>query len=166
MSSSRASAKRSGRTQLVAAFERETRRVGTLATLHNHAIADLVGLHQTDQECLDLLDWAEPLTAGEIATHLGLSSGAVTGLIDRLEAGGWVRRESDPSDRRRVLVRFADVPRPELAEAYLPMALAIARYRDTLSDRDLRVVVEFLETVNEIMVDATEHARALRAADR
>lgn len=136
--------------------------MGTMATLHNHAIADLVGLHQTDQECLDLLDWAQPLTAGEIAVHLGLTSGAVTGLVDRLEAGGWVRRERDPDDRRRVYVWLSDVPRPELWEAYQPMAVAIEEYRNSLSDRDLGVIVEFLETMNGLMTEGTEHARRLR----
>ena len=152
--------RRSGLQQ--AQFDQEARRVGTMATLHNHAIADLVGLHQTDQECLDLLDWAQPLTAGEIAVHLGLTSGAVTGLVDRLEAGGWVRRERDPDDRRRVYVWLSDVPRPELWEAYQPMAVAIEEYRNSLSDRDLGVIVEFLETMNGLMTEGTEHARRLR----
>ncbi len=154
------------RDELAAAFDREARRVGTMATLHNHAIADLVGLHQTDHECLDLLDWAEPLTAGEIATHLGLTSGAVTGLIDRLEAGGWVRRERDPKDRRRVFVHLADIDEPALWEAYRPLAEAIETYREALSDRDLRVIVEFLEATNDIMSDATEHARRVRRDHR
>src|SRR5687768_2886836 len=99
--------RRRERPELIAAFDTETRRMGSMATLHNHAVAEAAGLHQTDQECLDLLDWAEPLTAGELARHLGLTSGAVTGLIDRLEAGGWVRRERDPSDRRRVYVHLS-----------------------------------------------------------
>ncbi len=150
------------REELIAAFDREARRVGSVATLHNHAIADLLGLHQTDQECLDLLDWAAPLTAGELATHLGLTSGAVTGLVDRLEAGGWVRRERDPDDRRRVFVHPADDHGAELWEAFRPLAEAMDAYVSGLSDEQLAVVVDFLESVNGIMTDATEHARRLR----
>lgn len=140
--------------------------MGTLATLHNHAVADLAGLHHTDQECIDLLDWAEPLTAGQIASHLGLTTGAVTGLVDRLEAGGWVRRERDPSDRRRVLVHLSDEHGAELWEAYQPLAEAIATYQASLSERELDIIVGFLEESNERLVEATEHARRLRRERR
>jgi DNA-binding MarR family transcriptional regulator len=136
--------------------------MGSMATLHNHAVAAYAGLHETDQECLDLLDWTGPITAGEIGTHLGLTSGAVTGLIDRLEAAGWVRRERDPEDRRRVIVHLSHERGEELWLVYQPLAEAVEGYRDELSDRDLRTVVEFLEWANGTMADATRHARDLR----
>jgi DNA-binding MarR family transcriptional regulator len=148
--------------ELIAAFDREARRIGTMATLHNHAVAEAVGLHVTDQECIDLLDWTGPLTAGEIGKQLGLSSGAVTGLVDRLEAGGWVRRERDPHDRRRVVVHLAGDRTGELWPLYQPLAAAIDTYRDSLSRRDLRTVVEFLEFANDTVAQATDHARRLR----
>ena len=135
--------------------------MGSMATLHNHAVADHMGVHPTDQECIDLLDWAGPLTAGEIGTHLGLSSGAVTGLIDRLEAAGWVQRQRDPQDRRRVFVHTSSERSAELWPLYRPLAEAIDAYRDRLSVRDLRVVVEFLEFANETIAAATRHARSL-----
>ena len=147
------------REELEAAFDVAARRMGSMATLHNHAIADAVGLHQTDQECLDLLDWAEPLTAGEIARHLGLSSGAVTGLLDRLEAGGWVRRERDAADRRRVFVHLSHEHGAELWRLYQPLSDAIDAYRSALSLDELETVVRFLEFTNQAMAEATEHAR-------
>ena len=147
------------REELESAFDVETRRMGSMATLHNHAIADAIGLHQTDQECLDLLDWAEPLTAGEIARHLGLTSGAVTGLLDRLEAGGWVRRERDAADRRRVFVHLSHEHGGDLWPLYQPLSDAIDAYRSSLSLDELETVVRFLEFANQTMADATEHAR-------
>jgi MarR family transcriptional regulator, organic hydroperoxide resistance regulator len=156
--------RRRSHAELIAVFDRETRRMGSMATLHNHAVADYAGLHQTDQECIDLLDWTGPLTAGEIGRHLGLSSGAVTNLIDRLEHGGWVRRQRDADDRRRVYIQLATEPGVDLWPVYRPLAEAINGYRDRLSARDLRVVVEFLEFANQTMADATSHARTLRAA--
>ncbi len=152
------------RGELIATFDKEARRMGSMATLHNHAIGEAVGLHQTDQELLDLLDWAEPLTAGEIAGHLGLSSGAVTALIDRLEAGGWVRRERDPVDRRRVFVHLSHERGGELWPLYQPMSEAIDVYRTSLSDEELLVVVQFLEFANQLMADAIVHARSSRPA--
>lgn len=137
--------------------------MGSMATLHNHAVADFMGCHPTDQECIDLLDWTGPLTAGEIGGHLGLSSGAVTGLLDRLEAAGWVRRERDPDDRRRVVVHLSGERGGELWPLYRPLAEAIQAYRDGLAARDLRVVVEFLEFANETIAEATHHARRLAA---
>jgi DNA-binding MarR family transcriptional regulator len=134
-----------------------------MATLHNHAVADYAGLHQTDQECIDLLDWTGPLTAGEIGAHLGLTSGAVTGLLDRLEGGRWVRRQRDPDDRRRVIVELLDERGAELWPLYRPLAEAIEAYREGLDARDLRVVVEFLEFANETIAAATRHARAMRS---
>src|SRR5687767_9967599 len=114
--------RRRTRAELIASFARETRRMGSMATLHNHAVADVAGLHQTDQECIDLLDWTGPITAGEIGAHLGLSSGAVTGLLDRLEATGWVRRERDPRDRRRIFVHLSDEHGAELWPVYQPLS--------------------------------------------
>lgn len=140
--------------------------MGSMATLHNHAVAEAAGLHQTDQECLDLLDWAEPLTAGELARHLGLTSGAVTGLIDRLEAGGWVRRERDPSDRRRVYVHLSHDRGGELWPLYQPMSEAIDAYREALPDDELGTVVNFLEFANETLAEATAHARRLSAESK
>jgi DNA-binding MarR family transcriptional regulator len=154
---------RRSREELSAVFNRETRRMGSMATLHNHAVADYAGLHPTDQECIDLLDWTGPLTAGEIGVHLGLTSGAVTGLIDRLEVGGWVRRERDPADRRRVIVHLSPERGNDLWAVYRPLSEAIDAYRDALDPRDLKVVVEFLEFANQTMAEATRHARRLRA---
>jgi DNA-binding MarR family transcriptional regulator len=151
--------RRRSRSELIASFDREARRMGSMATLHNHAVADHVGLHHTDQQCLDLLDWAGPLTAGEIGAHLGLTSGAVTGLLDRLEAGRWVRRTRDPRDRRRVVVELSDERLAELGEVYAPLGAAVAAYRDGLDARDLRAVVEFLEFANGVLADAAEYAR-------
>jgi MarR family transcriptional regulator, organic hydroperoxide resistance regulator len=154
---------RRSRPDLIAAFDREARRMGSMATLHNHAVAEFAGLHQTDQECIDLLDWTGPLTAGEIGAHLGLSSGAVTGLIDRLEAGGWVLRTRDQTDRRRVIVRLAGERSSELWPVYRPLAETLEAYREGLDGRDLRILVEFLEFANESLAEATRHARRLRA---
>lgn len=151
------------REELAAAFDREARRMGSMATLHNHAVAEHMGVHQTDQECLDLLDWTGPLTAGEIGAYLGLSSGAVTGLIDRLEAGRWVRRERDPGDRRRVYVHISSEREDELWDLYQPLAEAVEAYRDSLDVDDLRVIVDFLEFANGTIADATLHARSLQA---
>ena len=81
-------------------------RDSSMVTVAFHArIAEQLGLSGTDHKCLDLAARSgEPMTAGRIAELSGLSTGAVTGVIDRLERAGYVRRVRDPHDRRKVLV--------------------------------------------------------------
>jgi DNA-binding MarR family transcriptional regulator len=89
-------------------FRRLGRELATVIGLHHARIAERMGLSGTDHKCLELVLAAEtPLTAGHIATLSGLSTGAVTGVIDRLERRGFVRRVRDPHDRRKVLVEVA-----------------------------------------------------------
>ena len=73
--------------------------------LFQQAIADRLALNITDLICLSLLSDTEPLSAGQLAEATGLTTGSVTVMIDRLEKAGYARREKDPSDRRRVMVR-------------------------------------------------------------
>ncbi|GAA4552047.1 MarR family winged helix-turn-helix transcriptional regulator [Pseudonocardia xishanensis] len=73
--------------------------------LNNHAVAQRLGLGPTDSQFLTLLDVHGPLTPGRLAELTGLTSGTVTGVVDRLERAGFVRRDRDATDRRKVIVR-------------------------------------------------------------
>ncbi|MEJ2858312.1 MULTISPECIES: MarR family winged helix-turn-helix transcriptional regulator [unclassified Saccharothrix] len=86
-------------------FAGYARESSALTILFHTRVAERMGLSPTDEKCLDLAMRAEgPVTAGRIAELSGLSTGAVTGVIDRLEKAGYVRRVRDPHDRRKVLV--------------------------------------------------------------
>src|SRR5215472_4529221 len=89
---------------LAMAFALAVRRTGTLMNLMGQAAAERVGINATDLNCLNILSFSGPLTAGELARATGLTTASITGVIDRLEAADFVRRERDPSDRRRVVV--------------------------------------------------------------
>jgi DNA-binding MarR family transcriptional regulator len=91
---------------LLADLEREIRRFGIQSALLGDAIADRLGMAATDLRCLCLIEKNECVTAGEVAERTGLTTGAVTGLIDRLERAGFVERTRDPLDRRRVIIRL------------------------------------------------------------
>ncbi|GLZ34314.1 MarR family transcriptional regulator [Lentzea sp. NBRC 105346] len=83
------------------------RELSALTVMFHNRVAEQMGLSTTDEKCLDLAMRADgPVTAGRIAELSGLSTGAVTGVIDRLERGGFVRRVRDPHDRRKVLVEI------------------------------------------------------------
>ncbi|MFJ9691175.1 MarR family winged helix-turn-helix transcriptional regulator [Kitasatospora sp. NPDC101183] len=83
--------------------------------LFNQAVADHLGMHPTDVQCLNLLTLEDaPVTTGRIAELTGLTSGSATRLVDRLEKAGLVERRRDEADRRRVLVAV----RPEALERF------------------------------------------------
>jgi DNA-binding MarR family transcriptional regulator len=81
------------------------RELSTAVVLFHQAVAERIGLNATDFKCLDVLAQQGSLTAGQLAEVLGLTGGAITAMIDRLETAGFVQRERDPGDRRRVIVR-------------------------------------------------------------
>ena len=109
--------------------------MGGLSALFSAAVAARAGINSTDLESLDLLRRHGPMTAGRLATLTGLTTGAVTGVIDRLERRGFAHRQQDPADRRRVVVA-ADVRRAErelgplYAEFGAAMTAIVARYSD------------------------------------
>src|SRR5216684_4723718 len=80
------------------------KRLSTATIMFHAAVADRMGVSVTDAKCRSILLQLGPMTAGALARHLGLTTGAVTGVIDRLERARLVRRVADPKDRRRVIV--------------------------------------------------------------
>jgi DNA-binding MarR family transcriptional regulator len=98
------------------------RELSTITVLFHSRIAEQMGLSGTDHKCLELvLNAKQPLTAGQIAQLSGLSTGAVTGVIDRLERRGFARRVRDPHDRRKVLVEIADFEESEYQHLFQGM---------------------------------------------
>ena len=93
------------RDELLTDLKLAGRRLSTATIMFHQAVADRLGLNLTDHKCVDLLLLNGPLTAGELATMTALTTGAITAALDRLERAGFVRREDDPGDRRRVVVR-------------------------------------------------------------
>lgn len=113
--------------------------------LISQTIAGRVGLNASDLECLDLMQLQGPRTAGELARATGLTSGAITGLIDRLERAGYVARESDPADRRRVVVRVRPESLAELNALYAPLQMASQDLNAGYSDAELALIAGFME---------------------
>ncbi|MGA2530967.1 MAG: MarR family transcriptional regulator [Acidimicrobiales bacterium] len=111
----------------------------------DEALGRVLGLNPTDLRCLDLLDQYGTMTAGALAEVAGLSTGAVTFLLDRLERSGFVRRVRDLQDRRRVLVELVPLARDQLKE--LRSALTEAWYESAqrFSVSDLQAIIDFLQ---------------------
>ncbi|MFD7447489.1 MarR family winged helix-turn-helix transcriptional regulator [Kitasatospora sp. NPDC059827] len=93
------------RDELLARLWPLSRRYLASYVLFNQAVADHLGMHPTDVQCLNLLTLEDgPVTTGRVAELTGLTSGSATRLVDRLEKAGLVARQRDEADRRRVLV--------------------------------------------------------------
>jgi DNA-binding MarR family transcriptional regulator len=128
------------------------RRSSAAGVLHGQTIARRVGVNSTDLECLDLILMSGPSSAGEIARHTGLTSGAVTGLIDRLERLGLVERAADPADRRKVVVCVREDRIGPIAALYAPLEKAMQALLAGYSKEELKVLIDFSERAGDLLL--------------
>jgi DNA-binding MarR family transcriptional regulator len=127
----------------------------------DQAAADRLGINLTDHRCLDVLDQHPTSTAGEIASALGLTTGAVTSLLDRLERAGYVQRTRDSADRRRVHVELTERSRRLADELYGPLAADGHALLAGYETRELELLRDFLRRAREIQV---RHEARIRAS--
>jgi DNA-binding MarR family transcriptional regulator len=113
--------------------------------LFNHAVSAKVGLGASDSQFMTLLQSYGPLTPRQLSEHTGLTSGTVTGVIDRLESLGLITRQSDPTDRRKVLVTPShEAIQEKLAPLYAEQGARMHKMLATRSDEELRTISTFL----------------------
>ena len=145
-----ASSRTSGKKQAARALLERGRNMGTAAIVFHQAVADRLGLNPTDHKCLDLVHRAGGATAGDLADWTELTTGAVTGVIDRLERAGFVRREEHPDDRRKVVVRVIPGRLPEVGRLFASLAEAMTALCGHYSEAELRVIVDYLTRSAEL----------------
>jgi DNA-binding MarR family transcriptional regulator len=130
----------------VAAVEMAVRNLIANAILFNHQVAQRVGLGASDAQFMHLLQLHGPLTPGRLAELSGLTTGTVTGVLDRLEATGFVRRERDGSDRRKVIVKLNEERLwSAMAPLYAGQAETLAEVAGTYDAEQLEVIADFLD---------------------
>jgi DNA-binding MarR family transcriptional regulator len=128
--------------------------------MFQQAIADRLGLNTTDLMCLSLLDTAELLTAGQLAEATGLTTGSVTVMIDRLEKAGYVQREKDPTDRRRVMVRpLTERIERDIAPLYASIGEAWGQAIERYSTQELAVILDMLTRSVAVLQEQTAALR-------
>ena len=121
---------------------------GWTVLLHQ-AVAARFGLGPTDMKCLDLARGERDLTAGRLAEITGLSTSAVTSVVDRLERRGFVTRARDAKDRRKVLIRPTGTHDEEAAEIFAQVAARLQSVLAGYSDADLELINTFIRGLNE-----------------
>src|SRR5438270_4613798 len=142
---------RRSKQQLVEELIREFRVSGNQDNAFDTLAAERIGVNETDLRCLNIIENSGGLAAGELADQSGLTAGAVTGVLDRLERAGFARRAPDRADRRRVRVEVTPEFYRWTERIWGPMA---ADWHSTLSERytieELERITDFLRTTNRI----------------
>jgi DNA-binding MarR family transcriptional regulator len=127
----------------------------------DQAVADHLGINRTDLRCLDELLRGGPTGPAHLASRLGLTTGSMTTLLDRLERAGYVVRSPDPTDRRRLLVHPTEKIHLAAARIYGPIASEGARDLAAFTAGDLAVVLRYLAVSHELQERHVERVRAL-----
>ena len=141
------SSKRDKIDELVAEF----RVSGNQDSAFDHLAAGLLSVNETDLHCLNIIENRGGLTAGELAAEAGLTTGAITGVVDRLEHVGYARRARDRSDRRKINVEVTPAFYARAGEVWGPLkddwdAVLSSRF----TAQQLDVVIDFLRATNEV----------------
>lgn len=127
---------------------------------YDEALAARLGVNTTDLRCLELVIAEPGVTAGQLAERADLTSGAVTGVVDRLERAGFVRRRPDPADRRSVTIFPVEDRAGDVRAAVTPLARAVEAALDRLAAPERRAVVAFLDAAEIAVRDETARLRA------
>ncbi|MEZ4616832.1 MAG: MarR family transcriptional regulator [Caldilineaceae bacterium] len=142
-----------------------SRQLSTQTVLMHAAIAEAMGLSQGDHKALDLLNDAEQagalMTAGQLAEAVGLSTGTVTSLIDRLEKANLVRRSADPHDRRKVVLEPTHARDAEGGALFASIAAAAMELAERYTDAELAVISDYVRRNIELSEKETARLRNL-----
>ncbi|HEY4103583.1 MAG TPA: MarR family transcriptional regulator [Polyangiaceae bacterium] len=153
------------RREIIASVIDQSRRSSTRTVVFHAAIAERLGLNPSDHKCADFIaNESGPVTAGRLAELTGLSTGAITGVVDRLERAGFVSRAPDPQDRRKVVITGCPQGRlPDMLHLFLPLMTGTVSICEHYSDDELKLIVGFMRRCGE-MVEARIQALRQTAA--
>ena len=137
------------------------------STLLSERVAQQLGLSSSDLEALGVVYAGQAVSPGGLAAATGLTSGAVTALIDRLAARGFVTREPHPNDRRKVVIRMNASKAAEVEALYVPLGRSMSALFAEYTEDELRLVASFLNRRAEIALSEAENlGKRSSSADR
>jgi DNA-binding MarR family transcriptional regulator len=143
------------RAALLAALEQHMRTASAQGVLFSQAVAAELGITSTELECLDIIALKGPLAAGQLAAATGLTTGAITGVIDRLERAGFARRRHDPVDRRKVIVEPLSAAERRIVPLFRSLQRAMAADVARYDDEQLAFLIEFFQRAETTMIAET-----------
>lgn len=137
---------------------RLARRHSTAVVLFHHAVAERLGLGPTDHKCLDLLRERGAMAGSDLCAITGLTSGAITGVVARLERAGYLRREPDPHDGRKQILRLA-LERAHIQDVIDPLRKDVGALLENFDAHQLTAIGAFLARTTDLIY---RHAALLR----
>ena len=144
------------RQQSTTAIRDSLRELRIQLALLNYRVGSQVELKDADLDMLDMLDAYGPLSPSALARRAGMHPATMTGVLDRLERGGWIARERDPEDRRAVLVRVVRDRDGELLGHYTGLSRSMNKLLAGYSDEELEVIADFMRRTAEAGRRATD----------
>ena len=132
------------RAALMQELEHAVRKSSGLGVIFGQTVANAVGISSSDLECLDFLNIEGRVTAGRLAELTGLTTGAITGLVDRMEKAGLVRRERDEADRRKVYIAIVPDALGRIGSFYEPLQKAVTKNWEGYTDAELKLLLRFM----------------------
>ena len=135
----------------------------TAIVMFNEAVGRLLGLSAVERKCVNVLRRLGPVTAGTIGEHTGLTTGAVTGLMDRLLPAGYVQRARDPHDRRKVVVQLLPNEQMDalLATAFDPFTDDMTKMAARYSEAEFRAIADWIRRTTDVLIGNTRRIMSL-----
>ena len=149
------------RAALLQELENAMRKASAQGTMFAMAVADRAGISSSDMDCMDFLNVEGRMTAGRLAELTGLTTGAITGVIDRLEKAGFVRRERDESDRRKVFIAPVAERMMAIGRPYKLMQRAMEKQSEGYTDAELKLLLRYATESYQSILGATNELKAM-----
>ena len=137
------------------------RKASSQGAMFAKIVADRAGISSADMDCIDFVNVEGRMTAGRLAELTGLTTGAITGVIDRLEKAGFVRRERDDSDRRKVFIVPVAERMMEMGRPYELVKRAMRKQSEAYSDAELELLVRYGTDSYRSMLEATTQLQGM-----
>ncbi len=136
---------RVNRNELIRQVNQAAREYGISTVLFRHAVGERLGVNVTDMECLALIFFKGLATPSELARYTGLTSGATTAMLDRLERARLIERRPNPQDRRGTLIALTDERTAELDALFAPARQAVQKLNAGYTERELGTIAGYLQ---------------------
>ena len=134
----------------------------TRGTMFNAAIAEILGLSISDLRCYEIIDRSPELITGKhLSDATGLTTAAVTGVADRLEAQKLIKRTPHQTDRRQIILEPLPEARKKVAALYEPLKQGLMSLTNSYTDEQLALIADYLARATTVIVEATEQLKAL-----
>ncbi|MFK9120642.1 MarR family winged helix-turn-helix transcriptional regulator [Peribacillus frigoritolerans] len=136
---------------LLESLTHRLQRYGMRSVLFQQNMAQKIGVSQTDLKSAEILNETGPITAGELSKITGLSTGSVTALINRLEKSGYVKRERDQLDGRKVMIMPIPERQEQIKSHYQSLSMATKELCSAYNEQELILINQFVEEITKIM---------------